>query len=203
MTAQPKEFMEDAQGRLVPVSNVKDADKLEDQLVKSLFEAATGVQRQIKAFKANAFEEVQSFVELLAEQYNVSKGGKKGNMTLTSYDGKTKVVVSVSEFIQFGPQLQIAKQLIDECIHEWSEGSNDNISALVNHAFRVDKNNRVNTQAILGLRRLEIREEKWAKAMEAITDSIRVADSKAYIRFYQRPSAEADWQAVSLDIAKL
>ncbi len=203
MTAQQKEFMEDAQGRLVPLPNVKAEDKLEDQLVSTLYEKATDLQTSIKGFKVMAFDEVESFVDLLAEKYSVSKGGKKGNMTLTSYDGKTKVVVSVSEFIQFGPQLQIAKELIDECILEWSQGSNDHITALVNHAFRVDKNNRVNTQAILGLRRLEIREDKWIKAMEAITDSIRVADSKSYIRFYQRPSADADWKAVSLDIAKL
>lgn len=37
--------------------------------------------------------------------------------------------------------------------------------------------------------------------MDAITDSLRVVNSKRYVRFYRRPSPDAQWQAVSLDIA--
>ncbi len=200
---EQEKYMADGQGRLVPVGNIKAEDKLEDQLVNDLFAQAKQVQIKIAGFKETAFNDVQAFLDILAEKYGISKGGKKGNMSFTSYDGKTKIVISVADFIQFGAQLQIAKQLIDECIHAWSEGGNDNISALVNHAFRVDKNNRVNAQAILGLRRLNIKDEKWQRAMDAITDSVKITSSKTYIRFYEREKPEAEWKAVVLDIAKL
>lgn len=196
-------FMINAEGHHVPVEKVRPEDKLEDDIVREMHWQALALQAEIRTFKAQAFDNVASFLSLLAEKYGTSRGGKKGNITLTSYDGMIRVQVSVQDYIQFGPQLQIAKQLVDECLHEWSDGANANLKAIVDQAFRVDKNNRLNTQAILGLRRLHISDEKWVKAMEAITDSIRVTSSKQYIRFYRRPSPEADFEAVNLDIAKL
>lgn len=195
--------MTNAEGHLVPASKVKPEDKLEDDLVRTLYGQAHTLHETLSRFKTGAFADVHAFLDILTEKYGGQKGGKKGNMTLTSYDGLTKVQVSVADFIQFGPQLQVAKGLIDECIKEWGDGSNDNIQALVNHAFRVDKANQVNTQAILGLRRLDIRDDKWKRAMDAITDSMKVIASKQYIRFYRRDSVESSWKAVPLDLASV
>ncbi|WP_435640310.1 DUF3164 family protein [Micavibrio aeruginosavorus] len=200
MNTEP-EYMTNAEGHLVPSALVKPQDKLTNQLVMSLLGTATSMRDAIKAFKNLAFNDVDALLNLLAEKYGAKMGGKKGNVTITSFDGKFKVEVSINDFIQFGPELQIAKSLIDECIHEWSGGANDNIKALIFDAFKVDKNNRLNADRILGLRRLNITDDKWKSAMDAITDSIRVSKSKRYIRFYHRPTAESDWEAIKLDIA--
>lgn len=193
--------MTNAQGHLVPIEMVRPADQLENDVVLSLFNQAQSLHDTLSAFKKLAFADVYAFIEVLQEQYKVVKGGKKGNMTLTAYDGLTKIQISVADLIAFGPQLTIAKNLIDECIREWGVGSDNKIKVLVDHAFRTDKNNRVNTASILGLRRLPIQDDKWKLAMEAIGDSMRVQDSKSYIRFYRRPSPESNWQAVTLDLA--
>jgi hypothetical protein len=37
--------------------------------------------------------------------------------------------------------------------------------------------------------------------MDAIRDSIRVIGSRTYIRFYDRPTPDAAWQAVTIDMA--
>ena len=37
--------------------------------------------------------------------------------------------------------------------------------------------------------------------MEAIRDSIRVIGSRTYVRFYDRPAADAAWRAVTIDLA--
>jgi hypothetical protein len=197
------DYMTNAAGHLVPTDKVREEDRLEDDLVRDLFEIATEIQKTLEGFKATAFQEVGAFVDLLSEKYGVAKGGKKGNITLTSFDGLTRIQIAVQDYIQFGAQLQIAKSLVDECINEWSDGANSNLKAIVDQAFRVDKNARVNTQAILGLRRLNITDEKWVRAMDAITESIRVMASKQYIRFYYRPSPAAEFEAVTLDIAKV
>lgn len=198
-----QDYMTNAKGHLVPTAMVRTEDQLEDNLVRQLHENAEGLKTQLADFKALAFGDVQSFIELLEEKYQVSKGGKKGNITLTSYDGLLRIQVAVQDYIQFGPQLQIAKSLIDECINEWSDGVNDNLRVIVNQAFNVDKNNRLNTQAILGLRRYNITDAKWKRAMDAITESVRVTSSKQYIRFYKRSSPLAEFEAVNLDIARV
>lgn len=195
--------MTNAQGHLVPMDMVKPEDKLENDVVLALFDQAKSLNDALLHFKTGAFADIYAFLELLQEKYKAQRGGKKGNMTFLSYDGLTKVQVSVAEFIAFGPQLAVAKDLIDECIREWGKNSNDNIRVLVDHAFRVDKNNRVNTAAILGLRRLPIKNEQWNNAMDAISESMRVCESRQYIRFYNRPSPEADWKAIKLDLASV
>lgn len=199
----PEGYMTDSQGRLVLKEHVKIEDIIEDELVISLVGAAKIQHDSIRVFKHHAFNETKSFLDLLAEKYQISRGGRKGGVTLTSYDGLQKIVIAVQDFITFGAQLQIAKDLIDGCIKEWGEeNANKNIQALVEHAFRVDKNNRINVQNIMGLKRINITDEKWKRAMQAIDDSVRVESSKEYIRFYKRPSPEGEWQAITLDIAK-
>ena len=55
----------------------------------------------------------------------------------------------------------------------------------------------------LGLRRLNISDEKWQMAMQAIGESLQVVGSKEYIRFYQRVGTTDKYEAISLDIASL
>ena len=101
----------------------------------------------------------------------------------------------------FGPELQIAKRLFDLCISRWAEGINDRIHALVNHAFQVDKEGRIDREALFGLRRLDIDDEGWRKAVAALNDSIRVQGSKEYVRFYKRETPRDKWRAVTIDLA--
>ena len=111
--------------------------------------------------------DVAAFVALSAEQYGAKVGGNKGNLTITTYDGRYKVQRQVSETLVFDERLQAAKALIDECITEWTEGSRDEIRALINDAFQVDKEGRINTGRVLSLRRLKIDDERWRQAMLA------------------------------------
>lgn len=201
MNAIPNGYLQDAKGRLVPDHLVKPVDRLEDQLVRKCMGYADELNRQIARFKGHTFDDVAAFMDLLAEQYGQAKGGRKGNVTFTSFDGCFKVQVAVQDHIDFGPELQVAKQLIDECIEEWAAGSRDEIRALVNHAFEVDKPGQVNREALFALRKIDIDDERWRQAQAAITDSIRVTGSKTYVRFYRRPTPEDRWQAVTIDLA--
>ena len=157
----------------------------------------------LRQFKHGAFGEVAALVATSLEQYGVKTGGEKGNVTLVSFDGRFKVVRHMHDHIVFGEQLMAAKALIDQCVKTWAAGANDNIMALVNHAFQTDKEGRINTGRVLSLRRLDIADKQWQAAMEAIADSMTTASTTAYIRFYERDSAEAPWRAIALDMAAL
>jgi hypothetical protein len=195
-------YMTDSQGRQVPEDLVSDLDKLRDQTVKSIMAKALAMRAQLAAFKRDLREEVAAFLELSAEQYGKVYGGRKGNVTLMSYDGRYKILLAVNESIVFDERLQIAKQIIDECITRWAEGSSSEIRALVNDAFYVDKAGNINTARILGLRRLDIKDPEWQRAMQAITDSIQIAGSKEYLRVYER-SGDGEYRQVPLDVAAL
>ncbi|ROH88649.1 DUF3164 family protein [Stagnimonas aquatica] len=193
----------DAAGRLVPKELVKPIDRLRDELVRALIGQGEQIAAQIAAYKAGAFADIASFVELSLEQYGVKVGGRKGNLTLTSFDGKYKITRSVQESISFDERLQAAKELIDECIQTWTEGSRPEIRALINDAFQVDKEGKISTGRVLGLKRLEISDEKWTRAMKAIADSVRTDTSTTYIRLYQRVGDTERYEPISLDMAVL
>lgn len=199
----PHGYWQDANGSLVPVSKIKDIDKLRHKCVTELAEAAKKTSGQLVAFKLSAMQAVQDFVNTSLAEYDVAHGGKKGNISLVSFDGKYKIVRAMQETIVFDERLQAAKALVDECVKAWSKGSNDNIKVLVNDAFQVDKKGTVNTGRILNLRTLKIDDDKWQRAMQAIGDSMKVASTKPYIRFYELDEAAGDYVAIPLDVAAL
>ena len=194
-------FMYDAQFRLVPLHLVKPVDKLIDELVRELMAEATGLAAEMAALKVKWFERIASIEALIAQEYGAKLGGPKGNMALTTYDARQRVQVQVQDQITFGPELQAAKALVDECIAEWSADANGNIRALVEHAFQVDKEGRINRTALFALRRLAIEDPRWKRAMDAITDSIRTIGSKTYLRFHRRDHARGQWEMIPLDMA--
>lgn len=196
----PEGYMMNAEGALMPIDKVKPAHKLEDETVRRLIDEAKSVSAALAKFKDIAMGDAQAFRAMVAEQYGAKKGGAKGNMTLRSYDGALSVQVQVSETIDFGAELQAAKELIDDCVEAWSEGSNDNLKTLINHAFQVNKEGNIDTGRVLGLRRLDITDEKWTSAMNAISDAVRVTGSRTYIRFYET-DPKGERKAIPLDLA--
>ncbi|MCW5666502.1 MAG: DUF3164 family protein [Piscinibacter sp.] len=193
--------MQDAQGHLVPEGMVAPIDKLRDQTVRAIVDQARGASAVLARFKGNTFSDIAHFIEISTGQYGVKVGGEKGNVTLYSFDGRYKVQRAVQETIKFDERLRAAKALIDECITEWSAGSRDEIKVLVNDAFKVDKEGDVSTNRVLGLRRLNIHDEKWQRAMQAIGDAFTVVGSRSYIRVYERVGDTDQYKAIALDVA--
>lgn len=202
VTMNGKVYMPDAKGALVPIETIKAEHLLEDETVRKIMGYAVELSDQVARFKAHTFEDLGDFEALLAQEYGATKGGAKGNKTFLSHDGLLKVQVQVADYIDFGPQLQIAKAIIDECLNEWSADARPEIRAIVTRAFNTDKAGQINKAEIFMLLRLEIKDQRWLKAMKAIRDAMRVVGSKTYVRCYQRDGFDAPWRAVTIDLAK-
>ncbi|NWO05344.1 MAG: DUF3164 family protein, partial [Alteromonadaceae bacterium] len=188
------QYRRNAKGHLVPVDQIKDIDRLRDDLVMEVIAKVKDLQEQMIRVKAEIATEVEAFLELSAREYDTTYGGKKGNVTLASFDGQYQVKRAVSDHLQFDERLQVAKELIDQCIHEWTAGSRSEVQALVEHAFQTDREGKINTARVLGLRSLDIKHEKWQQAMQAIMDSIQVTGSKSYLRFYERKGQDGPYR---------
>ena len=197
----PAGFVADRKGNLIKKELVKPIDKDRDKLVKAIVKEATKVSGTIATFKADAMTKVADFVDRSAAEYGAKSGGSKGNMQLYTYDGSHRVEIAVSENKAFDERLQVAKSLIDDCIRDWMKGSNKNIQALVQDAFRVDKQGKVSVERIMGLRRLDIEDDRWENAMNAIADSLQITGSKRYIRVYQRNKDGSGYEPIPLDAA--
>ncbi|MDE9466858.1 DUF3164 family protein [Xenorhabdus bovienii] len=196
----PDSYWIDAKGVLTPVDIIKEIDLERDNLVGEIVKLAVTVNEALDALKTRAFADIQAFVDLSAEKYGAVKGGRKGNVTLYSYDGRYKIQRAMQDRIAFDERLQAAKVLIDECLSDWTEGARPEIQTLINQAFITDKEGEINAGRVLALRRLNIEDARWNQAMRAIGEALQVVGSKSYLRVYER-IGDNQYQPIALDIA--
>lgn len=197
----PAGYWRNAAGHLVPEDQVREQDKFRDQVARELVAEAIELNQRLARFKAKALADIADLVRLSAERYDVQLGGKKGNVSVTTYDGAYKVVRQLAERLAFTEELEAAKVLINQCIDRWSEGANPHIRALVDRAFRTDTKGQLKTSAVLELLRLEIDDDEWKRAMEALRDSIQAVGTAVYVRVYQRVGDSDQYVAIPLDLA--
>lgn len=197
-----KPYMTDAKGALVPLEMVKPVHKLEDEVVRKIMRFADELSAQIARFRGHTMTDLGDFDALLAQEHSLTKGGPKGNRTYQSFDGLMKVTVQVADYVDFGPQLQVAKRLLDECLTEWAADSRPEIRAVITRAFNTDKEGQVNRSEIFMLLRLDIEDRRWQEAMRAIREAMRVTGSKEYVRFHRRARVTDRWEAVTIDLAR-
>ncbi len=191
----------DARGVMTPESLIKDIDRDREQLVGELVEMVIAASASLRELKLRAFGDIQAFIDLSAEKYGAVKGGKKGNITLYSFDGRYKIQRAIQDRIAFDERIQTAKSLIDDCLADWTEGARPEIKAIISEAFSTDKEGNINTGRVLALRRLEIEDERWNNAMTLIGEAVQVIGSKSYIRVYERVGDSDEYRAIPLDIA--
>ncbi|EFA27968.1 conserved hypothetical protein [Haemophilus influenzae HK1212] len=51
------------------------------------------------------------------------------------------------------------------------------------------------------MRRVDIQDERWQNAMQAISESVQVVSSKAYVRLYERVGESDQYVPIALDVA--
>lgn len=200
-TAIPDGYWKDARGALVPESLIKPIDKQRDQLVREIVKAAQQLSQLMTEFKGRTFGDIEAFVDLSLQEYDTKLGGKKGNVSLATFDGQYKVMRANADNINFDERIQAAKELIDACVEEWSADARPEIKVIIDHAFAVDKQGKISIGRVLNLRRLDIKDPRWLKAMDAISDSLQVVGSTSYIRVYERVGESEQYRQIPLDMA--
>jgi len=196
--AIPQGYMLNGQGHLVPETAIREIDKLRDTLVQDLIKEVKVRSAETASFKSKCQSQISSFIEVAAQEHGVAMGGEKGNVSLTSFDGRYKVVRAIDETIQFSEGMVVARELIDRCIQRWTDGVNANLVMLINKAFETDRTGNLSTARVLALASVKIDDSEWKKAIDAIHQSIQVSATKSYIRFYER-NANGQYVQIPLD----
>lgn len=199
--AVPEGYMLDSRGRLCPLSVVDPIDQMRDKVVLELFGLAKSLHQNIVDSKSRMFADIAAFVDLSAEQYGVKRGGVKGGVQLTSYDGRIKIVISKGRSIRADERILAAITLLNEFAVDLAKTGDENMQVVIQETFRPDAEGNLSLHRIMGLRRWKIKDPRWSSAMAAIDDSLQVEVSKQYIRFYERVGQTNHWKAVPLDVA--
>lgn len=102
------QYRQDARGNLVPVANIKPIDLERDELIKEVFAKIIPFLAELVEIKAKVIADVNAFIDLSVEQYG-TKRSVKGNTTLTSFDGKSRIVIATQDVMHFDERIQAAK----------------------------------------------------------------------------------------------
>lgn len=192
-------FREDSRGALMPESSMKPQDILKDDLVETAAAKIIAMKEAMKDLNEEIRQDIRAYIDLIGDKYNVKLRGQKGNITLTSFDGKTRIVIGISESLYLDENVIAAKELIDEYLEDEIRDASVDIKQLVTSAFRV-KQGSLDVRSILRLRTLSIDDGRWKKAMDIIADSIVVRNSKTCLRLYKQ-NKEGIMEYVPLDFA--
>ena len=190
----------DAAGQPVPPKYINQVDKKRDALVERLNKVAVDLNKRLADFRVKVLDDVEKYLSDLETQYDVEARTREGNKMLSNFSNTLRMEVKINKFIEFDERLAIAKEIIDDCIRKWSQGADDKITVLVMDAFKVDKKGKIDRDRVLGLKKLNIKDKDWAKAMDIIYDSIVVVGARAYLRFSMKDES-GRWQTIPLDIA--
>ncbi len=202
-TEIPEGYMANARGDLVRVENVRAIDMERDKLVRKVIAQALALQASMAAFKNATMGDIETFIDRSLERYKVEIGGKKGNVSLTTFDGEYQLKISQADRITFDEGLLAAKSLVDDCLRMWTHDSRPEIRTIIEQAFDTDKEGKINTGRILTLMRLEIKDATWCRAMDALKESIKVTATVPYLRLYKRRESDGKYEQIPLDIAAL
>lgn len=197
----PAGFVRNANGHLVPVDQVREHDKLRDQVARELSAEDKALHLALKNFKKKSLDDIADLISIAGERYGVQMGGKKGNVTIASYDGQFKVQRSYADQLTFTEEMEVAKVMVYDCIRAWSKGADGHLLAIVDRTFSPNRNGQIKTTDVLDLLRLEIDDDNWKAAMLAVKDSIMVSGSAVYVRVYERIGDSDNYKAIPLDLA--
>lgn len=86
---------------------------------------------------------------------------------------------------------------------DWTQGARPELLAIIiiDRAFSTDKEGDINPGRVLQLRRHDISDPRWLRAMDALAEAVQVVSSKSYIRLYERIDDTDQYVPISLDIA--
>ncbi len=196
-----KKYLYDGKMALVSEDAIKPVDLLRDQLVLDIQDKVMAMKRKMEDTKRECLNDIETFMSLAAAEYGVTLGGKKGNVQLSSFDGKTRVLLAISDSLDLTEGIYAAKQLIDEYLTDLTRDSSSDLKTLISQAFRV-KQGKMDVKRILELRSYNITDPRWKQAMDIISDSIKIASSKQCFRIHTRKGEEG-FQQLNLDFSTI
>lgn len=191
-----------SRGTPIHPGKIKPDAKRKDRLVEQILSDASRLHEKMRQAKREYMEIVNEYIEFLQDENDVERSGK-GNLILSNFSNTKQVEIKVNDIFVFDEKLQIAKQIIDNCIVRWSKNANSNLKALVDSAFKVDRKGNIDKHAIKSLTQLNITDAAWEKAMKLINDSLTVTGTKQYMTIKERDSIEGKWHTINLNFSTI
>ncbi len=203
MAKANNKIMIDAQGQSVPVSYVKPYDRERDRVARRIgkrFQDANAYLARVKAATLADIAGLQAF----GIKDGAGLGGAKGNVQFTSFDAQIRVRLDARTMVEFDDRFRQAQELIFEYADELAGATGEqDIVTIIRAAFKPNAGGMLARSRVMGLFRLNIKAEKWLRAMDLLKECQFVKCGKTYLYVETRNTASGDYEMIPLDIAAI
>lgn len=191
--------MRDSNGNDIPLKYVSKYDKAKDRAVRRILARFLKTRSMLEDVVSETIGELNA---LAATKESV---GAKGNFSARSFDGLIQVSIRQQYNILLDERVVQARELMLGYIEGVLErvGGNDAqaLRLIVSEAFKANAQGFLSTGKIMSLLRMEIDNADWREAKRILQDSIKPQKGKQYLACEVRPSTQADFRPIRLDIA--
>ena len=105
----PEGWVRNAIGNLVHETEIREQDKLRDGVVTEIAKKAVELNASLKALKDKALADIADLISIAGEKYDMKLGGPKGNVTLTSFDGRFRLQRVCADRITYTEEMEVAR----------------------------------------------------------------------------------------------
>ena len=117
----PPGYWRDPRGDLIRESNVSGVDRDTDAVVRRIHAFGGALSAEMYRFRIHSLDDVYTLIDRIAERYGTRIGDRRGNVQITTFDGRMKVILAQADVIDVGPEIHAAQAIVEECIDEWSQ----------------------------------------------------------------------------------
>ena len=194
----------DDKGRPIPEEYIQPQDKKRDRMVESIIKRVSKLSAKLVSEKTEIVAAIEKYLKELAKDNKVRENWK-GNILIYNFSQNLCIERRINETISFDERLQMVKTTIDKWLNDRLKNIDELIAKVISQAFSVDKQGRINTAMLLKLRKLDIQDHEWKKAMELLDESIFVKSSKMALRFRTKNTDVPDgaWSEIGLNFNEI
>lgn len=188
-----------------PRANLSTTGLLGNDLAIELVEDAKSLHDLMAEQKARMFQKAEQYVEAVLAEYNAKKRkNSRGTFTAESLDDRFKVELSIANLLRVNANVMAAHSLMTEVLNDLTEDVRPEIRMLLEAAYVPDeKTGRVSVERLKQVRNVSLPHPRWGEVLKAVADSIEVAGSRPYLRFYWREDRRDDWQPIVLQFSSI
>ncbi len=197
MAAQQKVWI-DGRGQEVPAGYVSKYDKARDRAVRRVEAGARKLRAQIEAFMADVVATMNGLAGIKEDL------GRRGNFSARSFDSLIQVSIRQQWHIRFDERVARARELMLDYATRELERAGDGaflLKQMIEAAFKVDRLGFLPRGEVAKLLSYRVGDAKWNEGADILRQAQTTERGKRYLAVETRPSLQADFQPIRLDIS--
>ena len=200
---QAPAFLQDADGNLVPTSNIDDVTLQKDELVKGMYAVAAQIHTAVKEFKETCRDESIAHLQI-ANGDRVTENQCKESTTLYNFDGSIKWKIEASPDIRATERVIELQALIRKAMNDLTGGLKEGVGKLLETVLNLETGKTVDLKLLEKLRKNRVLQGKsWEAAMAILPDCTEKVGVTVYHRFYRKDEETGQWLMLPLNFSAI